>query len=326
MKSALLLLVASCITISLRAQQDIQYTQYLFNNLLINPAYAGAKEDLYIQSFYRSQWAGVKGAPRSFSVAADGSFNEGRVGLGLIVSNDQLGAQSNLSAYANYAYRLRIDDSEDATLSFGLAAGVIQVGINGDKLQAADPGDGAVPIGSVNRLYPDARIGIYYADEKYFAGISATNIVARYIAGKLNSDLLTPVPRPHAYITAGALYNLNDNLKFKPVILFKDDFRGPANLDVNGFLLISEKIWLGAFYRTSFNLFDRNLDKGLPSNNALGIIAEMFATPDLRIGYSYDYSLNKLMGYNNGSHEISVGLYINRNNTRKQKIRRSYIF
>lgn len=112
MKFYFLSLLACCITIGLKAQQDSQFTQYIFNGLHINPAYAGTKGDLYVQSFYRAQWQGIKGAPKTFSIAADDAFKEGKVGLGMIISNDQIGAQSNLSAFANYAYHLNLNDNE----------------------------------------------------------------------------------------------------------------------------------------------------------------------------------------------------------------------
>lgn len=326
MKRVLLLLTGIVFSTGLKAQQDVQFTQYLFNGLHINPAYAGAKEDLYVQSFYRSQWQGIPGAPKSFSVAADGAFNEGSVGLGIIVTNDQLGAQSNLSAYANYAYRLRLNADETSTLSFGLAAGMMQLGLDANKLQAINPGDAAIPLSSQTRIYPDARFGIYYTSEKYFAGFSATNVIARYMAKKNSAELLIPVPQAHLYFTAGALFPINEDVQLKPVVLLKEDLQAPATLDLTAFLLLKEKIWIGGFYRTTLNLFSNNLQAGLPKTNSLGLITEVFVSPDVRIGYSYDYSINKLRDYNSGSHELSVGFYLSRKNAGRSKLTRCYVF
>lgn len=312
---------------SVKAQQDSQFTQYLFNGMHINPAYAGYKEDIYVQSFYRSQWAGIKGAPKSFSLSADGAFNDGNVGLGLIVSNDQLGAQSYLTAYANYAYRIRIDDDEDSQLAFGIAAGIVQMGLDGNKLEGAKPGDGLIPLGSQSTTVPDARFGIYYTNKKYFAGFSATNMLAKYMAKKNTENMMVPVPQPHFYLTAGAMFPLNEDVQLKPVILFKDDTKGPSSLDINAFLLLKETIWIGAFYRSSFDLYKKDYQKSnLSKQNAIGAILEVFATENVRIGYSYDYSLNKLRDYNYGSHEISLGFYINRNNNTKDRQLRCYKF
>lgn len=320
-----ILFIAGLIS-SAKAQQDAQFTQYLFNGIHINPAYAGYKDDLYVQSFYRSQWAGIKGAPKSFSIAADGAFNDGNVGLGLIVNNDQLGAQSYLTAYANYAYRIKLND-EDSQLAFGIAAGIMQLGLDGNKLEGYKPGDGLIPVGSQTNTLPDARFGIYYANKNYFAGFSATNMLAKYMAKKSKENRLVPVPQPHFYFTAGALFPVNEDVQFKPVILFKDDTKGPSSLDINAFLLLKETIWLGGFYRSSFDLYKKDYQQnGLSKQNAIGAILEVFATENLRIGYSYDYSLNKLRDYNNGSHEISVGFYINRNNSNRDRQLRCYKF
>lgn len=136
-----------------------------------------------------------------------------------------------------------------------------------------------------------------------------------------------PVPQPHFYFTAGALFPLNEDIQLKPVILFKDDTKGPSSLDINAFLLLKETIWIGGFYRSSFDLYKKDyLQSGLSKQNAIGAILEVFATENLRIGYSYDYSLNKLRDYNYGSHEISVGFYINRKNANGNGQLRCYKF
>ncbi|PYF76707.1 type IX secretion system PorP/SprF family membrane protein [Pedobacter nutrimenti] len=325
MKKPTLLILAILLALSVCAQQDSQFSQYIFNGIHINPAYAGYKEDLYVQSFYRSQWAGVKGAPKSFSIAADGAIREGDVGLGLIVSNDQIGAQNYLTAYANYAYRIRTGSDEMSRLSFGIAVGVMQLGLDANKLEAINPGDNAVPLASQSTILPDARFGIYYSEEKYFAGFSVTNLFAKYAAKIRNSNLL--VPQPHFYLTGGAIFPLNEDLQIKPVVLLQDDTKGPTSVDLNAFLLIKERIWLGTFYRTSVKLYQKNnLPSDLPAENAAGIIVELFATPNLRIGYSYDYSLGNLRSYNYGSHEISAGFYLGNKNSKRNRAPRCYQF
>jgi type IX secretion system PorP/SprF family membrane protein len=313
MKRTILLIAFTIIAICARAQQDTQVSQYVFNGLYINPAYAGYKDDLFIQSYYRSQWVGVNGAPKSFAVAGDGSFQNGSVGLGVILTSDQIGAQSTVSGYLNYAYRIRVGEDENSKLAFGIAAGMMQLGIDGSKLNAITPGDEAVPIGSQSRVTPDANLGIYYSTTHYFAGASVTNLLGKFILKKDESNILVPIPQPHFYFTTGALFDINDQMKFKPVILLKDDVKGPTSLDVDGFILMNERLSIGAFYRTSVKLYQKNnLQSDLPSQNAFGGIIEFFATPNLRIGYSYDHSLNALGNYNYGSHELSIGLYLDK--------------
>ncbi|WP_316794365.1 type IX secretion system membrane protein PorP/SprF [Pedobacter frigoris] len=327
MRRIILILTGLIFSCFAHAQQESQFTQYLFNGIHINPAYAGYKENVYIQSFYRAQWQGIKGAPKTLSVAVDGATPEGNIGLGLSVTNDQIGAQSYLSAYGSYAYKIRLGYYENSRLSFGIAAGLIQLGLDGNKLQSIDQTDGSVATSSQTRILPDVRVGVYYSNENFFAGFSATNMLSRYAARKNMSNLTVPVPEPHFYLTAGALFPLSDELTIKPVVMLKDDIKGPTSLDINGFILLNERIWLGAFYRTSVGLYNKpNLQNNLPKSSATGLIIEVFATPNLRIGYSYDYTLNKLQNYNSGSHEISAGFYLNRKSSRKDRQLNCYDF
>jgi type IX secretion system PorP/SprF family membrane protein len=319
MRKIYLIILAMTLSSLVNAQQDSQFTQYVFNGLHINPAYAGYKQDLYLQSFIRSQWVGVKGAPRTLSVSGDAASHNGSVGLGMIVSSDVLGAQSNLSTYANYAYRVRVGYDEESRLSFGIAAGFMQLGLKGDKLSGIEGDDPSISTNSQVRILPDARFGVFYSSSKYFAGFSATNMLAKYADRNNTSNLLVPVPQPHFYLTAGALFPLSDGLVLKPTFLLKEDLKGPASLDVNSFFLLNEKVWLGAFYRTSVTIFDKdNLQDDLPKKSAFGAMFELFVSQNVRVGYSCDFSLNALRGYNFGSHEISVGVYVNKSNTLKR--------
>jgi len=327
MKRAALVLVALFLAVVAQAQQDSQFTQYVFNGIHINPGYAGHKEELYVQSFYRAQWMGLEGAPRTFSVSADAATMNKNVGLGLVVSNDQVGAQRHLSAFANYAYRLRVGFEESTRLSFGIAGGIVQTGLDGDKLNAIQPGDVAVPTGMQSLTVPDARIGVYYSDTTFFAGLSLTNIIARSLVNKTLDNMNVPVPQPHLYFSTGALFRINSDLRFKPVLLIKEDFSGPTSVDLNAFFLLKEKVWLGTFYKAEIGIFPKAaLQKDLTKRNSMGFIAEVFATPDFRIGYSYDYTVNKFRTYNSGSHELSVGFYLSKKTSDKNKGKRCYHF
>ncbi len=311
MKKGIVLWLIVLLCIQAKAQQDTQVSQYIFNGIYINPAYTGYKEDLFLQSYIRSQWVGVDGAPKSFSVAADGAFNDGRIGLGLTVNSDQVGAQTALSTYLNFAYRIRVGYDETSHLALGLAAGIMQLGIDGDKLTPINPGDLAVPMISQSTIMPDVNFGVYYANKRYFAGFSATNLLTKFSYDNNPDNMLLPVPHPHVYLTAGTLIPVNDFLVVKPVLLIKDDMKGPTSVDLNGFLLIKEQLIFGASYRSSIKLYPKdNLQSNLSSLNSIGLIAEFFATPLMRVGYSYDHSLNSLGHYNYGSHELSIGFYL----------------
>lgn len=289
------------------AQQDAQFSQYMFNGLYINPAYAGYKEQPNIHSFYRSQWTGFEGAPQTMSIAGDMVMHDGNVGLGLLLSNDFTGAQSNFSAYANYSYRLQVGESEFSRLSFGLAAGFVQQGIDGDKLSPNDF-DQYVPYGKPTETFPDARAGIFYSTPSMFAGFSADNLLASYFQAENHSkSILLPKINRHYYLTAGVIFPINEDVKFKPTILFKDDKQTFTNVDLNAFVFLYERFWLGAFYRSAIELYKKpHLDEGLQKKNGIGVIGDFFVNENLRLGYAFDYSLSHISSYSYGSHEISI--------------------
>lgn len=293
------------------AQQDAQYSQYMFNGIYINPAYAGYKEQLNVHSFYRNQWTGIKGAPKSMSLAVDAIANSGNVGLAFQVASDKLGAQNSVSAYANYAYRLRVGKSESSRLALGVGLGVLQQGIDGNNLNARDEGDNFIPVGNQNEIVPDARAGVFYSDDRFYAGFSADNLIAQYILNQRNLSVYFQTPKTHFYLTAGMLLPINESVQLKPSFLLKDDRGGPTSLDINAFVLLGNKIWVGGSYRTAVKLYNKsylqsNLQK---TNSAVGMV-EFFATNFLRLGYAYDQTLSSLAGYSGGSHEISVGFTI----------------
>jgi len=293
------------------AQQDAQFSQYIFNGLYINPAYAGYKEDLYVNSFFRSQWTGLDGAPTTLSVAMDGAIKDGKVGLGLMIQHDQLGAQSNIAAYGNYAYRIQIGEQEHSKLAFGLGFGFIQNGIDGTKLNPVQSNDIYVPTTYESILLPDARLGVFYSNDHFFAGASVDNLIAQYMHPNESTALLIPVPKPHTYFTTGALFDIDYDTKLKPSILIKDAPGAPTSMDINAFVLMSEKLWLGATYRTAVNIYNKpNLQSGLPTSSAMVGMAEFFVNENFRVGYAFDYSLNKLGTYGYGSHEISISIML----------------
>jgi len=296
------------------AQQDAQYSQYMFNGIYINPAYAGYKEVLNLHSFYRSQWTGITGAPRSMSLAVDAIANNGNVGLALQVASDKLGAQNNLSIYGNYAYRIRMNDDGSSRLALGLGVGMVQLGIDGSLLNPNNP-EPNQPVGMQSTIVPDARAGVYFANDKFYAGFSADNLIATYI--DIDRYAFIPQPKPHYYLTAGALFPLNENFQIKPSFLLKDDRGGPTSLDVNAFLMIKDFIWIGGSYRTGVKLYDKSyLQKDLSSRNSAVAAIQIFPSEKLRIGYGYDFSIGPLQGYSSGTHEISIAYSFIRQNIR----------
>lgn len=311
-KKGFILLIVMLASLGLKAQQDAQYSQYMFNGIYINPAYAGYKEQLNIHSFYRNQWTGITGSPKSMSLAIDATANDGNVGLALQVASDKLGAESSVSAYGSYAYRLRVGDSEDSRLALGLGIGVMQQSLNADRLNARDVDDQFVlRSGNQSVLVPDARAGVFYSNDRFYAGFSADNLIAQYIINKKNLSIYFQTPKVHYYLTAGLLLPINQDIQIKPSFLLKDDRGGPTSLDLNTFVLFGGKFWVGASYRTAVKLYDKSyLQLDLQKTNSVVGMVDFFVTDNIRIGYAYDQTLSRLAGYSGGSHEISVGVVI----------------
>ncbi|HVI46243.1 MAG TPA: type IX secretion system membrane protein PorP/SprF [Chitinophaga sp.] len=300
------------------AQQNVQFSQYVFNMLSVNPAYAGYKGDWYLNGVYRHQWVNFPGAPQTGAVSIDGltGARDERVGVGAQLTVDKLGPQEILSAYGFYSYRIPLDEEDTRRLCIGLGGGITQYSIDGTALKYVDDLDQAIPLGKTSQIIPDARFGVYYYTPKFYVGAAVMDLFSlytdnsRYYWGGYNYKTIRKTQ--HLYVNAGYLFDLSENLKLKPSIMWKEDFKGPSNFDFTAFLLIAEKLWIGGSYRTGVKLWSKPaLDKELEQLDAASAMVEFYATPQLRIGYAYDITINKLASYQQGSHEISVGYLFN---------------
>jgi len=303
------------------AQQNIQFTQYLFNTLSVNPAYAGYKEDWYAQVTYRTQWVGIYEAPETTLLSIDGltnSFNK-NVGLGLQFCADKLGAQSANSLYANYAYRLQLDNLDMSRLSFGLGIGVTQYGIDVSQLQPVSADDPVLTTG-INSVYkPNVRFGVYYYNPKYFIGLSCIdlfsvkNTISNY-SSNVDSTVAV-VQQRHFYLVSGGVLELTNYTKFRPSIMIREDLKGPTNLDLGVTFIFGNRFWVGGTYRTAVQLWKKSYTEGQSLNNlnAISGIFQFQVTERLRVGYSYDFAINSLSSYQKGSHELTLGVLLSRN-------------
>jgi type IX secretion system PorP/SprF family membrane protein len=305
-----ILVLMFSLTMKAKAQQTIQFSQYVFNGLAVNPAYAGYKEDWTLNLSSRLQWVGINGAPQTETASIDGLTNNinGNIGLGLIGTVDHLGPESIASVYANYAYRLRIDELDTKRLCFGIGFGVMQYSLNGSAFNATDVGDGSIPAGTVSKVTPDFRFGIYYYSPKIYFGASVFNLLSSTIVNVTNNAPIVSQART-VYLTAGTLLPLSPYIDLKPSFLIKEDFKGPTNVDLTGYLVLNKIIWLGSSYRTGItNLNKTNLQSGLDNPDAVAAIAQFYINDHFRIGYSYDFTVSKLANYQSGSHELSLSL------------------
>lgn len=305
------------------AQQNIQFTQYVFNSMSVNPAYAGYKEELFAQLGLRSQWVDLEGAPQTGLLSLDGLFDlygARRHGGGFQIMADQLGPQTATSAYLNYAFRLRLDREDTQRLSFGIGAGITQYSLDGRKITVLDDGDYMLPSGKISNFVPDIRFGIYYHNASWYVGASLMDLLSGSGGTNLfrwdhtTTDRIRR--RRHLYFIGGLLMNLSESVKLRPSLLYKDDFSGPPSLDLNIMAVMGERLWLGGGMRTGVSAFRRDYRRftgeRLSGLNSVSFVLQVFATDRLRVGYSYDYMLSRLNGLQNGSHELTLGVTLGR--------------
>lgn len=305
-KYILLIALSALGTVDSFAQQTVQLSQYLFNGLTINPAYAGYKDNWTVNASSRLQWAGVDGAPITNTLSLDGITDPEykNVALGLLITNDRLGPENNSSIYANYCYRLRLDNDDSQRLCFGAGVGAILYSIDGSKFSAGAAGDPTISSSVQSKVAPSFRAGVYYYSPSFYIGGSVLNLVPNTYPDP-NSIFIEEV-RTY-YLTAGAMVNISPVINWKPSFLIKEDFKGPTNVNVATHFLINDLIWAGASYSTSAALWKKsNLQNDLARPDAITGMVGVNITPLFRFGYSYDYGTSKLSMFPGATHEISV--------------------
>jgi len=311
-----LLLTTPCVM----AQQELQLSQYMFNGLTLNPALAGSHEAFNAQLLYRQQWMKISKAPMSSTGSVDGLLTQSNsMGWGLSLTGEQLGLMRTLGAYASYSFRVRLNKLDDR-LSFGLSAGFMQENFAGVDFSATD--SRGEPLYEVDdaltgqwRLRPDFRVGAYYSmGRTLYAGVSASNL-----GSLLNLDTLYNKNNPYIYFNLGGNFYLNDEWKLSPSTLATFQLNDRSSLDVNLALTYTERFWLGAGLRTTLPL--RKKPDNTEWLNVLAIMAEVWVTQSLRLGYCYDYTLGRLTGVQNGSHEVSLGYTLARKITKTRSPR-----
>lgn len=306
------LLVAACLYllpgVSVFGQQLPQFSQYMFNGLHVNPGYAGYKNEGYVQSTYRSQWINFPGAPKTFSVTADLSANEGRMGFGLSFLNDQIGPTESKVALLTYSYRIQV--GYKSFLGLGVSTGFSEYMLDPSKLVTNDADDSLIPGGIVRKAVPNLNSGLFFHNDRYYAGLSVYNMIGK--ASLRSEDVALAYHDFHYFLTFGAMYRLSDGVQLKPSVLMKHTKGSPTSFDLNAMFLLRERIWLGGAFRSNTRAFDDRLQprQELNKRTALVGLFEVFMTENLRLGYAYDHNLNVLNNFRNNSHELSLGYYL----------------
>jgi type IX secretion system PorP/SprF family membrane protein len=275
------------------AQQDPEYTHYMYNMSVVNPAYAtGTPLMMNFGGLYRTQWVGAVGSPKTFTFFGHTALSDKiEVGLSLVSDDIGDGAKKENNAYADFAYVLNLGGKNK--LSLGLKAGfsALQSNFNGFVLQSGNAATDAAFAENINVTKPNIGVGAYYFRDNFYVGLSAPNLLkAKQIEEKSGVNAYGS-EEIHTYLTAGYVFQVNDMWKIKPASMAKFVKGAPVAVDITANVLYNEKFELGAAYRI---------------NDSFSALANINVTPSLRIGYAYDYTLSNLGQFNSGTHEIML--------------------
>lgn len=279
-----------------QAQQDPQYTQYMYNTNLVNPAYAGSRDMMSIFGMYRTQWVGLDGAPQTSTVSLDTPLGDSKMGLGASFINDRLGAMDENTIAIDLSYT--IDLNRTLKLGFGIKGSANLLNVDYTKLDRYNPNDVKFQENINSQFTPNLGAGLYlYSDRTYF-GFSVPNFLEtdRYD----DNEVTLMKQKMTYYFIGGHVFDLSHNVKFKPAFLAKATAGAPVQVDLTANFMFSEKLVVGAAYRW---------------DAAFSGLVGFQLTDGLFVGYSYDAETTKLANYNSGSHEVFLRFdLLNRHN------------
>lgn len=269
------------------AQQLPQFTQYMYNTISINPAYAGSRDALSIVGLHRSQWVGFRGGPITQTLSVHTPLRNDRIGLGLSFIEDDLGPQNFSYLYGDFSYT--IPTGVDSKLAFGLKAGFTGFSFDTDFRQEDGNINDPLIYGVEDRWSPNIGAGVFWHSNKWYLGLSAPRI--------LNTDYnkskdFEALERISYYFTGGYVFDFGKSIKFKPAFLVKATNGAPVSYDLTGNFLFNEKFWLGGSYRIN------------EQTAAIGGFMDFQVSRQLRVGYAYEKPISDIASYTSGTHEI----------------------
>jgi len=285
-KNILIVLMFCLIQLTSLAQQDPMYTHYMFNTLVVNPAYAGSRDALTLTAIHRSQWVGFKEAPITQTFTAHTPLRNEHIGIGLSVSNDKIGPTNNTSVFVDYAYKIGLTEKSQLALGLSVGATIFQVDLNSRQLDVQN--DPAFLNNIKNQVTPNFGFGAYYTRERFYAGISVPNLLENSYF--IQNNVSIERKQRHYFFITGTLLKITENLAFKPTMLVKITTAAPIEADLTASFVIVKRLLVGAMFR---------------SGDAVGGLVGFDITDQFHLGYSYDWSYGIKTGtYNSGSHEV----------------------
>ena len=284
---ALIVWAAAINSSKIYAQQDSQYTNYMYNTQVINPAYAGSREQLSALLLYRNQWVGIDGAPTTYNFGLHTPVGQAqRLGLGLNFFKDEIGPADESNITADVSYTIPVSSS-GTKLAFGVKGGINLLNIDYNKLKLRNESDNSFENNINNRLTPTVGLGLFlYNTNRWYMGLSTPNLLETTHYDDVKVSNVTE--KMHLFATAGYVFDFG-NTKFKPAVMAKMVSGAPLALDLSANFLFNDKFTLGAAYRWSA---------------AVSALAGFQVSDSVMIGYAYDYGLQELANYNSGSHEV----------------------
>lgn len=280
----LILLIISRIS----AQQDPQYTQYMYNTMSVNPAYAGSNDHTIINLLGRAQWVGVDGAPDTQTLSYDTPLGYTGVGLGVNLTNDRIGPASEIFLDINASYTIRTSD--EGNLAFGLKLGGRHLNVDWSKGLIQDRNDKSLQ-GNINKFLPTIGAGLYYYTDQWYLGAAIPNFIStdHYDDATNGGDVAKE--RLHLFLISGYVFDLNESIKFKPATLVKAVSGAPLSIDVSANLLFNEKFTTGLAWRWG---------------DSISALLGFQANQSLYIGFAYDLTSSNYSNYNSGTYELML--------------------
>jgi type IX secretion system PorP/SprF family membrane protein len=293
------IILAACLGVmfftsqNVKAQYDAMFTQYMFNEMFINPAYAGSKDALAVTALHREQWVNFPGRPITTTFSMHGPVINEKMGFGISFLNEKIGVLNRNLVYLSYSYKIKA--GKNGHLAFGLQGGIHNQVNKFSQLKATEAGDVQVSQNSASLLAPNFGFGIYYSDKKNYVGLSIPRMIDDQFKFDENGNAVKNTAMSpqkfHYYLTMGRVFTLSENLKLKGQAMIKAVQNAPLQYDLNANFLIKELIWAGVSYR---------------SGDAVSALLGVQISPQFLVSYSYDYSLTKIQKYSQGSHEMAL--------------------
>ncbi|MCX8492282.1 MAG: type IX secretion system membrane protein PorP/SprF [Cyclobacteriaceae bacterium] len=270
------------------AQQYPIFSQYYFNELIINPAYAGSHVQTSINLTYRNQWVNFPGSPSTYSASTHTSVFNGKIGLGLLVNHDQIGSYSNQNLYSYYSYKIRF---KKGTLSMGLQAGFDFLGVDFSKLDLKNPGDPSFV--SINEIKANFGAGLYYSRKNYFIGFSVPFLINNAATASIENAVQQIRNARYYFLRGGVLLPINTDksIKFNPSILVRAQEGQPLSFDFNAGFIFYDQVSAGLALR---------------SGDAIISFIDFAINEKFHFTYSYDWTSSDLARFSNGSHEFMI--------------------